>query len=378
LNLDTKYRFAFREFSIGLILIGVGISSMLLMAQILAVQEFNATYTEQGIIGAIRAIPYVISAVIVGYFLSYVNKKYALALSSIIVALSSVMTALSDSMTSLYISQLVFSLGVAFYWPVAESILAHEFQEEERLKAYGKYSASWNGGFLAGAIFSGVVGEMLGLRTMFILSALVSLLALIPILRLNTEKSTHVPKISIQYFAPLTPAYLITLPIIAIFGAVLTIVPGYAWNIGLVVLQIGVMAVPMWTLRVGASLYLAFNPPKRINLTLVLIGLSITSSLGINIFLQNYLTLMLLLTVVGIAISYFYAVMFYIISTVAKTRTEFAIGGYESVIGMGFFIGPPLSGLLADVAGVPFMFAALALVGLAAAAIGSTTYREIK
>jgi len=372
----AQERFAFPLFATGLVIVGLSISAMISMAQVLAVQEFNASYTEQGVIGALRSIPYVISAVVVGYFLSYVNKRTALSLSSILVAASSIYIAASSSMLDIYISQLIFSLGLAFYWPVAESILADVFKDSDKLKAYGKYSASWNGGFLLGAIFSGVVGEVTGLRTMFTLAALISLLAVFPILKINMNKSTlAASSVKMSYFKALTPAYVITLPVIAVFGAILTLIPGYAWRIGFVILEIGIIMVPMWVLRIIASLYLALRPPKRVNIVLALIGLSMASALLTNTLVQNYISVVLLLSVVGIAISYFYAVMFYIISSKAKVRTELAIGGYESVIGMGFFLGPPAAGLVADYLGVTALFIFLALVSLVAAATGALIYR---
>ena len=377
LSKETQKEFAFTHFSLGLIMVGLSISAMMTMAQVLAVQDFNASYTEQGIIGALRAIPYVISAVIVGYFLSYVNKKTALALSPVLVALSSVLIAFSRNMLDVYISQVVFSLGLAFYWPVAESILADVFQGPDRLRFYGKYSASWNGGFLLGTIFGGVVGEALGLRNMFLLSAILSTLAIPPILRLNTKASTErVDSVSMGYFKSLTPAYVITLPVIAVFAAVLTLVPGYASNIGLLVFEIGAMAIPMWLLRISASLYLAARPPKRVNMALAGIGVSMFSVLVVNTLVQSYLSLVTLLTVVGIAISYFYAVMFYIISERARVRTELAIGGYESIIGMGFFVGPPAAGVIADLLGVGNLFTFLAALSLVAAVMGALIYRS--
>ena len=370
-------RFSFSLFALGLVIVGLSISTMMSMAQVLAVQEFHASYIEQGIIGSLRSIPYVISAVIVGYFLSYVNKRTALSLSSILVAASSIYIAVSSNMLEIYLSQIIFSMGLAFYWPVAESILAEVYKGHNRLRAYGKYSASWNGGFLLGAIFSGVVGEITGLRTMFILAAVISIIAVFPILKINTKKSkSTVAAVKIGYFKALIPAYLITLPIIAVFGAILTLIPGYAWNMGLVILEIGVMAVPMWILRIAASLYLAVRPPKRINIALALIGLAMSSVLFINIVIQNYVSIVLLLTVVGIAISYFYAVMFYIISAKAKVRTELAIGGYESIIGMGFFIGPPTAGFIADYLGVPSLFLFLSSISLGAALTGALIYRS--
>ena len=99
------------------------------------------------------------------------------------------------------------------------------------------------------------------------------------------------------------------------------------------------------------------------------------SVLVVNTLVQTYISLVTLLTVVGIAISYFYAVMFYIISESARVRTELAIGGYESIIGMGFFVGPPAAGVVADMLGVGALFTSLAAVSLAAAVMGALIYR---
>ena len=368
--------FSFRNFSLGLILVGIAIAVVLQLSQVFAVKEFEISYTEIGILGVLRSLPYIVSALIVGFLLVRVNKKYAFLLSAIFIAVSNMLIALANDMLLVYLSQFIMSLGISFYWPVAQSILVDVSAGEDRLKDYGKYSASWGAGFLTGSLVGGVAGEYLGLRNMFILSAILSLSSVLFILRINTRKGGgSLSGFSLRYFTELTPSYIVTLLIISVFATVIVMIPAYAWRIGVLIISIGLMFIPMWILRITASIYLSMKPPRRISLTIMLIASLIAFSLFLNAFIPTYLSLVILFTAVGVSISYFYAVMFYIISKTAKERPEVAIGGFESTIGMGFLLGPSFSGVVADILGIRIMFILLAFISIVAGIIGVSSFR---
>ena len=372
-----KIDFSFKFFSLGLILVGIAIAVMLQLSQVFAVKEFGISYTEIGLLGVLRSLPYIVSAFIVGFLLTHVNKKYAFSLSAILIALSNTMIALANDMSLVYISQFVMSLGISFYWPVAQSILVDISSGENRLRDYGRYSASWGAGFLTGSIVGGIAGEYLGLRNMFILSAILSLLALPFILKLVTQKGGDtIPHFSFKYFTKLASPYTITLLIISVFASVIVMIPAYAWRIGIMIINIGLMFIPMWILRIIASVYLSLKPPKRVKFTIVLISSLISSSLLLNALIPTYTSLIILFTAVGVSISYFYAVMFYIISKTASKYPEIAIGGFESTIGIGFLLGPSFSGVMADIFGMQTTFIALAMISISAGLIGILSFRR--
>ncbi len=369
--------FSFIRFGSGLALVGLSIAAMMWMSQVLATNEFNASYTDLGIMGALRSILYIVLPFLIGYILHKINKKYALTLSAVFMSLSSLTLAFSTDLLGVFLSQVIFSAALVFYWPVAEALLADVFKPEERLRAFGKYSAAWSLGFMLGAIFGGVVGQLIGLRSMFMLSAIISATAIPALLGLKVRGYSNAkPKaIGMSFFTALIPAYALTLPFTSTLASVLAIVPGYAANIGFVELEIGLMSVPMWFFRVVASIYLAMRPPKNMFHVLLLVGFMMGGPLILNAFIPSYPTMILLLILVGTSASIFYAVIFYIVSAVASERPEVAIGGFESMIGIGFFVGPPISGALADMLGISNLFLLLAAASLAAG-MASSVFRQ--
>ncbi|MDJ0270583.1 MAG: MFS transporter [Aigarchaeota archaeon] len=375
--MSINENFPFIRFGSGLALVGLSIAAMMWMSQVLATNEFNASYTDLGIMGALRSILYIVLPFLIGYILHRVNKKYALTLSAVFMSLSSLTLAFSKDLLGVFLSQVVFGAALVFYWPVAEALLADVFKPEERLRAFGKYSAACSLGFMLGAIFGGVVGQLIGLRSMFMLSAIISAAAIPPLLGLKVSgySNTKPKAISISFFTALIPAYVLTLPFTATLASVLALVPGYAANIGFVELEIGLMSVPMWFFRVVASIYLAMRPPKNMFHVLLLVGFMMGGPLILNAFIPGYPTMILLLILVGTSASIFYAVIFYIVSAVASERPEVAIGGFESMIGIGFFVGPPISGALADMLGISNLFLLLAAASLAAG-MASSVFRQ--
>jgi len=356
----------FLSLGIGWVALSATIASSMTMSPVAAAQ-LEATYTDLGLIGAARALPYIFLPLALGFLLHRLNKSRLLAASAVLAAISSLTIAFADSVALIVLSQGLLGLAMVAFWPVSEVLVSDWYSGPDRIRAYAKFSTALSLGFLLGSLYGGALTDAFGLRIMFIFSAAVSTSAIPFVLRLRTPPPTVVvePRLSLRLAATLLPAYAAILPFCAILASILSIFPGHAWRLGLSEISIGLLLTLFYLFRLLSSVYLIFRPTARIVRAILLTGLLYSGPLALMAAWPGLPVMALMVVIVGLSTNIFFAVSFLMVAGLAGGNRGVGIGAYESIIGLGFFIGPPISGWLADLLGTQPLYLVLATASLA-------------
>jgi len=240
---------------------------------------------------------------------------------------------------------------MVFYWPIAESIIAEFFPEDSKWKVYSSFSASWSTAYFLGPILGGALAELADLRTLFAISGVICAVA-IPLMYLMGElRLKNISKIKFKdgKFIHIWPLYvtvfLFAIGMACLVGAIFTVF-GIARTIGY-----------LWLSRLKK-----IDEAKTLTLSIVLQSLVI--------FLLVYTRpeiLFPVLAVAGIINGAYFVASFSVISKkVESGYRSISIGFLESIIGVGFIIGPAFVGLLLDYLNVWMAFTITSLVILSA------------
>ncbi|MEM1944538.1 MAG: MFS transporter [Nitrososphaerota archaeon] len=357
--------------------LGLSISALIQMSPVLAAQ-LGASYTEIGLaMGAARLTPYVVLSPMTGLILRRVGGDQVLALSAAFTVGSHILLSMSKDLSLITLAQVTSGLSMAFYYPVAEIILAANYHGSERMRAFSKFGAASAIGFLAGSILSGLIAQYLGLARMFMVLGVSVGLTIPYMLRtgLRAKFSFNSERNLASLFKSLIPAFSVTLPFYMIFGIAQVIIPGYAALTGISELEIGVLFLGMWVTRILASIIMAKRAAGNIGRYFIASGSALAALLSTTALSPGLPSLTALLMVMGAVISVIYILTLYLTSARAEGNQTVAIGAYETIIGVAFLTGIPIAGLAADMLGVPTLFLGMALLSLASGFAGYISRR---
>ena len=333
--------------------------------------NLGASYGDLGFIGAVTAIPYIIMPIIIGFIADRLNRVNLYLVSVLFNVATTAQLYFAGSVIDVLVARALGGVAYAVYWPVVEVIISDLTEPHERMKAFGEYSVSFALGFGLGPFIGGVMSDMFGVRNIFIFSSVMMILSLVwAAFTLKRRYSGAIGekrgfKLSMAPFRQLAPIYIISILGSTVFSTGIAILPGYLKNVGISAYEIGGVYALLGFYRMLA--YHQAYRFGRLGELRALAGSSLlmtVSLLAISIG-SGAASFAVIMIPFGISTALFFPLTLAPASRpFPKEKQGLAIGLYESISGVGWVIGPAMTGILSDAYSPGFAFVILAAVSI--------------
>ncbi len=337
------------------LLLGVSYGMHGPVVPIFAKNEVGATYAELGLIGMANFLPYMVIPIFVGILLDRINNGYLLTLGVLLNTVSLYLTSIATTVEELIVYRAMVGVAHAFVWPPSESILSND--PASRVKYISWYTMFFAIGFMVGPLlgsalldWAGVDYRMLFQLTAFLMAATMAASAMT---RSRTFKKES-GGLNLKSFGRIVRfPVVVTLLLFstAAFGLILTIYPAFLNDRGMDDTAILVLYFLFGITRVGSLLmagYLSKRPVHSFVASVVIV----TAGMGISAVGTTFVEFAVALLLLGFGFSILYPLALEVILLgTKKSSAGRMIGAYEAIFGVGWAVGPTISGFATQVGG---------------------------
>ena len=326
-------------------------------------QKFDATFLDLGFIGGANSLAYAITPLMIGYLADRFNRAWLFALALVANSLATIILTVAGSVGAVVLFRLLGGLAYGVLWATAEVMVADLALPAKRVGAMGLYGVASELGFVIGPLVGGFVLQNFGFTPLFLISAIIIALSLIPhvvwVLPRYRSKAAVLKNPSGSPFPirGLVSWYVMALCYGILFGNVVAIFPGYANSVGILPFMIGVLFTAF-----GISRIFVFAASETVSKLGEKSALSVASgivavgALLIETF-PSFFGFLIALIIIGGGFGVIFPLTISIISRYfSQERLGVAIGSYEAVFGAGSAIGPLVGGAIAALANVSLTF----------------------
>lgn len=337
------------------LLLGVSYGMHGPVVPIFAKNEVGATYAELGLIGMANFLPYMVIPIFVGILLDRINNGYLLTLGVLLNTVSLYLTSIATTVEELIVYRAMVGVAHAFVWPPSESILSND--PASRVKYISWYTMFFAIGFMVGPLlgsalldWAGVDYRMLFQLTAFLMAATMAASAMT---RSRTFKKES-GGLNLKSFGRIVRfPVVVTLLLFstAAFGLILTIYPAFLNDRGMDDTAILMLYFLFGITRVGSLLmagYLSKRPVHSFVASVVIV----TAGMGISAVGTTFVEFAVALLLLGFGFSILYPLALEVILLgTKKSSAGRMIGAYEAIFGVGWAVGPTVSGFATQVGG---------------------------
>ncbi|MCC5643863.1 MFS transporter [Nostoc sp. CHAB 5824] len=162
-------------FAIGRFLSEVGTGCTLFYAPIFFVNQVGLSATSVGVALGSASISGIVGRIIGGSLADsgHWGRRRTLLLATAISAIASLVLAATNNFTILVIGSLISGLGIGFYWPAAEAVVADASQIDNRRETFAIARLADNLGLAIGIVLAGFLIAIIGsYRWLFVIDAI--------------------------------------------------------------------------------------------------------------------------------------------------------------------------------------------------------------
>lgn len=359
-----------RRILISVFFASVGLSCVYLIPAF--AEYLGANYLQLGYIGTIRSLPYMFLPVIIGYLGDRFNRHMLFSSSVFVTGAATLMLAGARTIENILLVQVFLGIGFSFFWPLSEAMVSETAPLRDRTAALGTYGVAWGSGFLIGPLIGGFIAGQVGFQTAFLvagvavlMTAAASVAAIHEPMKIRSQKTQIHARPQWKLVSELWPVLATQVPYGIVFAFIVSIFPGYAIQSGLTPFEVGILVsgfsltrIVMFSLsgtfgRIGEKKSIIFS------------SAGIASALALILINRGFLALLTDMCLLGVFIGIFYPqTVGYISKRSPSTNLGFSIGLYETIFGIGFAVGPLMSGSIAQIAGPEVAILVLVVVAL--------------
>ncbi len=336
-------------------------------------EQLGAGYLDLGLIGTIRSLPYTFLPVIAGYLGDRLGRPRLYFLSVFAVGSATLLLGATHTIQGILAVQVLLGIGHSLFWPISEALVSEISPLQERASAFGKYAVAWGSGFLVGPLIGGIIAEAGGFQFAFLIAGILILAtagASVLAIRGGQKRQPGARQLSAKpswkLISSVLPMLLVQVPYAIVLAFVVSIFPGYAVESGLTLPEVGILLSGFGFVRtiVFSLAGRMGRIGERKSIGAAFLGMAIV--LLLMPFDRSFIALLADSCLIGAFIGIIYPQTLAYVSKRSPTENlGFAIGAYETIFGIGFAVGPILSGFVAQTAGVNFALLILAAIALA-------------
>lgn len=327
-------------------------------------ESINQGGTAAGLMIAIFAGAQLIFSPVAGKWADVYGRRKMIIYGLIGLTMSMFIFYLFDSIWILYLSRVIGGIGSALLVPAIFAYVADITTMAQRAKGNSLVSAAMSLGIVIGPGVGGFLAE-LGLKMPFLISAIVSMVAVLfsivvlkesqlekPEIQLNTEEESMVKKIArsvkMPYFVPLIITLVMSFGLMA-YESVLGLFVDNEY--GASPQDIAIMVTSTGIVSVIIQLFVVDKVVNRLGegaVLVIFIGVAAGGFL-LSLLASNYALFFAITLLIFLATSILRPVLNTLISKMAGNEQGFAMGMNNAYMSIGNVLGPTLAGLLYDV-----------------------------
>ncbi|MDW8048069.1 MAG: MFS transporter [Nitrososphaerota archaeon] len=315
-----------------------------------------------GIIGSTGGLIYSFMPLISGMLSDRFGRKRFVYLSLLSFGLSCILYSLTKDSIILIMVRGLESLSAAIFWPSVEALIAdlHSERLEETLR---KFNISWSLAMLLGPLIGGMLIERFSILSPFIFSTVLSIpLGILSLIFIMEQKKEHErASFNMMLKREMRSANLAFASIILFsttVGIITCLFPYHATDLNFPPYEIGFI-----TFSFGAARVLTFLKATRIeakigkNGMFLLGSLSLATASLITSQASTPQSFTFCFIVYGFGAGLSYAASISSLFRLWSQSKAYAAGIFESLIGLGYVIGPLIGGTLSESArNAPYLF----------------------
>lgn len=321
--------------------------------------EMKASPLLIGLIGASTGGPYAIMTFFFGSASDRFSRKRLLMTAALIQAFAMVLCFISQDPYQLILTRFVFAIGAALYWPLAEAYTGDLAGADQLNQALTGYNVSWSLATIVGPQLGGLLITWFLTRTPFLVSLILFVFAGMLFLPKTVVKSTrshhthHLNQNEERVLNDSKASPLIYAFLFAFTGAILSaLFPAYATQLDISADLIGLMFLLLGlaqtiTILLSSRLQSKLGTEKMLLLSALFLCVSLTIigfTFAIPIFMVGFL-------VFGFGQGMAYSTAILLVLKGSGSRRGKVAGMFEGILGVGFFAGPLIGGVLFQVGG---------------------------
>ena len=333
-------------------------------------EQLGAGYLDLGLIGTVRSLPYTFLPVIAGYLGDRFGRRRLYLLSVCAVGAATLLLAATDTIPGILAVQILLGIGLALFWPISEALVSEISSLHERAAAIGMYAVAWGSGFLIGPLVGGIVAQEAGFQISFLVAGIlilatsgVSAAAIRGEEKQQGRMQQASARPSWELLYAVLPMLLVQIPYAIVLAFIVSIFPGYAAAAGLAPSEVGLLLSGF-----GFARTLAFSLAGRMQKVGERKSIGV-GSLGLGLVLlliqtnSSFIALFADSCLMGAFIGLIYPpTVAYVSKRSPFENLGFVIGAYETIFGIGFAIGPILSGFIAQTVSADLALLVLAII----------------
>ncbi len=337
---------------------------------IFAKEVVGASYAELGLIGFANFIPYMFIPVFVGVLLNRFNNGYLLAVGIAINSVSIYLLSTAQTIPEIIVFRVLTGIAHAFFWPPSESIISSTSKGISRVTNIAMFTGFFVSGFMIGPLIGShlledadVTFRMLFQIASFVIATgvMASLLIARGHVRSHQEKFSFS---SIKLMKKFPSVIMIMLYCNMVFGTVLIIYPAFLSDNSFTGSQVELIFFVFGISRV-ASLVFVRKLSKKTSVVLATSVISIALGLFVSFIAQGMIEHMIALSLMGYGFSMFFPLTFEIVLSKTKESARGTIiGSYEAIFGIGWVIGPIITGFISQYYGNATPYVVFAVMGV--------------
>ncbi len=139
--------------------------------------EFDISFASLGLIAGMQALGRGLTTVPVGYLADRYRPRALISVGSLLVGLGSLVSAFAPVFGALVVGSLISGAGTAFVFMVGMTYIVRSSSPRERGRMVGRTMAGFGLGSLLAPLVAGVLANALGWRSIFVLAAALSVVA---------------------------------------------------------------------------------------------------------------------------------------------------------------------------------------------------------
>lgn len=366
------------------LLIGISYGMHNPLVPIFAKNELGASYADLGLIGLANFIPYIFVPVVVGALLGRFNNGRILSLGIIINSSSVYLLSLASSVPEVMVFRAMTGVAHAFFWPPAESIISNASTVESRIKNIARFTGFFVSGFMIGPLIGTFLLEGVDASYRLLFQIATFVLASSIMFSIQVAKK-HIPiphsKFSFSGIREITKfphVIAILIYYASSFGMILAIHPAFLNDHNMSATAIEILYFVFGASRV-VTLALAERLARHTAETLIASTLCISAGLLMSFFSESMIEFAVAMALMGFGFSVTFPLTLEIIlRKVRKESLGIIIGAYETTFGIGWAIGPIVSGLISEFSGNATPYLVFFVIGIGITAISAIKKKTLE
>ena len=348
---------------------------------IFAKNDLAASYDDIAAIGIAKFLPYVLVPLFIGAFLlSRMNNGYVITAGVLMHAIPLFLISTAETITEIILYQLAIGAAQAFIVPPIYAIFST--QPKTRVKHIARAAMFFIVGLMIGPLLGMAILEMTGenYRLLFQIVAVIMATSMIFAMVLHTKLPRVKPTpIDIKSFGmvlhfPVVMALILFTMMVS--GIIFVAYPVYLTNHGIDITTVSLLYFIHGAFKVGAMLLVNSLHKWMTPFLTICVGMT-AAGIAVSLFGTSPVHFAVALAMMGLGIASYPMCLDVILARTRRNIANKMVGAFASLVGIGWFMGPAITGYVAHRFGEDAPYWIFLAVGVGMTVAAATLHKTL-